>query len=374
MNYEFLKPRLTGARFSGHAIPLEFLQDLSVLEEMIVEVAKWRFLEDHPERKRSPRRFTEGIALKLTGVDDGSAIPVISLFIASVALFPPENQEYFEQARDAFIRAIAAAENNQSVTDHLPEKALSYFDRLGRSLRDGEAIEFSSDVIPKPARLTKETRRRLVLSSSAVKEMTEEAAVRGSVPEADQEKMTFQIQLVDGRRVRSPIPTQHLDTILEAFQGYQAGTRVLLQGVGKFDRSQRLQAFESLEHISMLHPRDVPARLDELRSLQDGWLEGKGVALPDDGLDWLSAAFDQHFPDDLPLPLVFPTAEGGVQAEWSIKPYELSLEIDLTKHAGDWHGLNLQSDVDTTKQLNLDTIQAWEWIARQIRTLSGGPT
>lgn len=186
--------------------------------------------------------------------------------------------------------------------------------------------------------------------------------------------MTFQIQLVDGRRVRSPIPTQHSDTVLEAFQGYQAGTRVLLQGVGKFDRSQRLQAFESLEHISMLHPRDVPARLDELRSLQDGWLEGKGVALPGDGLDWLSATFDQHFPDDLPLPLVFPTAEGGVQAEWSMTPYELSLEIDLTKHAGDWHGLNLQSDEDTTKQLNLDKIQAWEWIARQIRMLSGGAT
>ena len=84
MNTEpFLRPRLTGRRFEGHAIPLEFLKDLAVLEEMIVEVAKWRFLEKNPDRTRSPRGFTKGIELKLTGVEDGSAIAVISLVVAS---------------------------------------------------------------------------------------------------------------------------------------------------------------------------------------------------------------------------------------------------------------------------------------------------
>lgn len=367
---EFLRPRLTGARFEGHAIPLELLQDFSVLEEMIVEVAKWRFLEDHPERQRSPRRFTEGIELKLTGVESGSAVPVISLFLASRMLFP-ENQEYFEKARDAIISAIAAAEQNRPATDHIPEKALSYFDRLGRSLREGEAIEFTSAAFPRPARLTKEVRRKLVLSSTTLKEFTEETSVRGTIPEADQERMTFQLQLLDGKRIRAPLPTQHFDTILQAFHGYRTGTRVLLQGVGAFDRAQRLQGLKSVDHISILDPRDVPARLDELRSLGDGWFEGKGGALPGEGLDWLASAFDQHFPDDLPLPLVFPTVDGGVQAEWSIDPHELSLEIDLTSHVGQWHGLNLQTEDETVERLDLNEQQAWEWIAEQIRTLAG---
>ena len=35
----FLSPRLVGERFVGHAIPLELLKDLAVVEEMIIEVA-----------------------------------------------------------------------------------------------------------------------------------------------------------------------------------------------------------------------------------------------------------------------------------------------------------------------------------------------
>lgn len=65
---EFLTPRMVGPRFAEHAIPLELLKDLAVLEEMIIEVAKWCYLQDHPERKRSPKGFTDGVALKLSGV------------------------------------------------------------------------------------------------------------------------------------------------------------------------------------------------------------------------------------------------------------------------------------------------------------------
>ena len=53
----FLKPRLIGKRFDEHSIPLEFLQDLAVLEQMIKETAKWQFFLTHPERKRIPRGF-----------------------------------------------------------------------------------------------------------------------------------------------------------------------------------------------------------------------------------------------------------------------------------------------------------------------------
>ena len=145
-----------------------------------------------------------------------------------MSLFPPENQLYFERARDAVVNAIGAAEQNQPITAHLPEKSLGYFDRLGRSLRDGEAIEFSTPTHLNPARLTRETRRRLVLASSSVKELTEETVVRGSIPEVDQDDMTFELQLIDGRKVRAPMADQHLETILEAFNAYRArgATRV----------------------------------------------------------------------------------------------------------------------------------------------------
>src|SRR3954470_3494971 len=106
MTEPFLRPRLIGERFEGHSIPLEILKDLAVLEEMIVEVAKSEFLKDHPQRRRSPRRFTDGITLKLTATKEGSLVPVISLVISSMSLFPPENQQCFERARDAVVNAI----------------------------------------------------------------------------------------------------------------------------------------------------------------------------------------------------------------------------------------------------------------------------
>ena len=363
----FLQPRLIGPRFEGHAIPLEFLKDLAVLEEMIVEVAKSEFFKEHPDRQRSPRGFTEGIELKLTSIDEGSAILNIILVLTMTTLFPMDNQQrYFEQAREAVVNAISAAEQNGSITDYLPEETLSYFDKMGRSLRDGEAIEFSTPDHPVAARLTKDTRRKLVLASSGVKELTEEVSIRGTVPEADQDNMTFHVQLSDGRKIRAPIATQHLGTIIDAFNNYNKGIRVMLQGIGRFNRNERLLSFDSVEHITVLDPLDVPARLDELRLLKNGWFEGRGQAPSGSGLDWLSQEFSQRYPENLQMPFLYPTPAGGVQAEWSFGPIEVTCEIDLGSHTAKWHALNMETDSEELRELNLDDAKDWEWLVEQI--------
>jgi hypothetical protein len=368
----FLEPRLTGARFEGHAIPLEFLKDLAVLEEMIVEVAKAEFLKENADRKRSPRGFTEGVEFKLTGIEDGSARPVISLVIAGAAgLFAPSSQTYLERARDSVVNVIAAAEQNQPIKDYLPEKTLGYFDRIGRSLREGEAIEFGRGAQEAPARLTRETRRRLVLASSIVTELTEETFVRGSIPEADQDNMTFELQLLDGRKIKAPIDPQHRDTIIEAFAGYKTGTRILLQGIGRFSRSEKLVGLDSVEHVNILDPLDVAARVDELRLLKNGWLEGGGKAPAPELLDWLIAAFIKGYPDELSLPYLYPTEDGGVRLEWPIARNEISLDIDPQTYRGQWHLLNLDTDAEETRELNLDDAAQWEWIAQRIQEKAG---
>jgi hypothetical protein len=366
----FLSPRLVGERFAGHAIPLELLKDLAVLEEMIIEVAKWRYLQEHPDRKRSPRGFTEGISLKLTAVEEGSAIPQVSLFVDTPQLFPPENQLYFEQARDSIVGAIDAAEHNESITAHLPESLLGYFDRIGRGLRDTEAIEFNPSDTERPSRLSKATRRRLILASSQVQELTEEVTLRGTVPEADQGRMTFELQVINGPRVTAPIATQHLATVLDAFNGYQQGVRVRLQGVGRYNRYDRLQGIETVEHLNLLDANDIPARLDELRALKNGWLDGKGFAPDQEGLDWLSQRFEGHYPDNLLQPFLYPTAEGGVQAEWSLAAQEITLDIRLDSRRAEWHALNMETGEETARDLNLDESADWEWLTTQIRQQS----
>lgn len=371
---EFLRPRLCGTRFEGGGIPLEILSDLAVLKEMLIEVAKWKFFQAYPDRQRSPRGFTEGIELKLSGVEKGSAIPIISLFDTSpqLSMMPRQNLSYFEQAREAIVSTIGAIEHNGSTASHLPEEYLAYFNRIGRSLRDDESIEFETSRHTTPVRLTRETRRKLILVSSSVKEITEEVALRGSIPEADQDRRTFELQLINGHKVSCPIPDPHIDTILKAFNGYRQNTRVLLQGIGKYDRQNRLVGVELVEHISLLDPLDIPARLDEFRDMKDGWLEGEGAAPSLEGLDWLAAGFDRHFPDDLPLPYLYPTPEGGVQAEWSLSENEISLEVDLVTHHGAWHRLKMNNQADDVQELNLDDDNGWAWIVAEIRKMVEG--
>ncbi len=368
----FMRLRLVGKRYDDHSIPLEFLRDVAVLEEMVVEVAKSKFLADHPNRQRSPRGFTRNIHLMLAAIDPGSATLDIRLAPEPPTLLPTVSQNYSGYARDAIIEAISAAENGQPIESHLPERTLSYFDKLGRSLKEGEVVEFDSPDRKTTAKLTKDVRRRLVLASPKVKELTEEISIRGTVPEADQDDMTFEIQLIDGRKVKAPIASQHLDTILEVFNGYQNGMRALFQGIGRFSRGDQLIGFDSIEHLSILDPLDFGAQLDELRLLQDGWLEGEGIAPPSAGLDWLHDAFDRHFPDEAPLPYLYPTETGGVQAEWSFDPNEVTFDVNLETHSGEWHVLNMVSDDASERTLNCDDGEDWRWLVAQIKDMTAG--
>jgi hypothetical protein len=361
---------LVGERFQSHAIPLEFLRDLAVLEEMVVEVAKWRFLQEHPNRKRSPRGFTNDITLTLSAVEEGSVIPVIALVFGS--MLPLPNAVYYEQAKDAIVGAISAATENKPATAFLPEKALAYFDRFGRSLREGEAIEFPSpNPDAPPARLTKEVRRRLLLASTEVKVLTEEVELRGAVHEANQEAMTFQITLPDGSKIPGPIPSQHFDNIVEAFRGYKQGAKILLQGVCRYNRLERLQGIESIEHTTLLDPQDIPARLEELKAMRNGWLDGRGIAPDSAGLDWLAGVIERRYSEDLPLPYVYPVAEGGVRLEWSVTPQEVSLEIDFSRKSGEWHALNLDTDAEETETLDFSDEATWKWLIGRLTEMVG---
>jgi len=86
------------------------------------------------------------------------------------------------------------------------------------------------------------------------------------------------------------------------------------------------------------------------------------IAPSQEGLEWLGSTFDQNFPDSLPLPHVYPTADGNVQVEWSVEPFEATLEINIGNHSAEWHCLNMTSDVEDTHDLSLDEVGDWEWL------------
>ena len=127
-------------------------------------------------------------------------------------------------------------------------------------------------------------------------------------------------------------------------------------------------------------PREVPLRtglgirtqLDSMRTMKDGWLEGGGVAPSPGGLDWLDEAFARHYPEGSPRPHLYPTEDGGVQAEWSLTHWRVSLEINLKSRCGNWFALNLETDDVDERQLRCDEASHWQWLVRRIHDLSRG--
>ena len=370
---EFLRLRLGGARFEDGSIPLDILGELAALRELVLEVARRRFLKEHPGRQRSPRWFNR-IDLNLTSIDRGSAVPVISLVPDEPFsdVVPFQYLHFYEQARDDITHVIGAAEYSESpvANGHFPNHCLAFFNRIGRSLRDDEWIDLHAPSGGESVRLTKQSRLRLIQWSS-IAEASQEVTLRGVVSEADQARMTFELQPVYGPKVGGPIPDGYLGTVVEALARYDSGERVLVEGVGRWDRNNRLSGLESVKRISQLAPLDVPARLDEFRQLRDGWLEEDGQAPDHAGLDWLATSFDRYYPDDVVLPHSFPTPKGGVELEWSLGSQSVVVEVNLETRRGDWLRFDKASDEEDSRILRLSDSASWEWIAAEIRRLSG---
>ncbi len=145
------------------------------------------------------------------------------------------------------------------------------------------------------------------------------------------------------------------------------------------DLWQQKSKDQSLEDTSAADALDIARQLEDMKYLEDGWADGMqsatewgeqyGVAPSHKGLDWLAVQFHAHYARSLPRPYLYPTPEGGVQAEWSLGANEVSLEVDLTSHIAEWHCVNLQTNFSSEQALGLDDEAAWGWIYREIREL-----
>lgn len=362
MEQEFLKPILDGDRFRDHRVPLEVLKDFAALQEMLIEVAKWKFLQGHPLRERVQRNFTKDIELQLAGVEEGSAKLVIVLAFST--LFPPANVRYFEQARTEIVSAIDQSAHGR--TPSLPPQYLTYFDSFGRSLRADETIGFASD--GGIVKLDTAARKKLILASK-VETWTEEVGLRARICEADLHHKSFHFELSDGLRAKAPLDDRYRDAVLDTLKGYNDGAYVLIQGVVQRDRTDRIKGFESIEHVTSLDPLDTTLRLNQLALLENGWFDGKGKAPAKEKLEWLAEAFESDFDSDLPLPYLYPTAEGGVQAEWNLNDWAVTLEIELESRKAEYQALNLKDLSSKDIELALGEDVGWKTLNDELKQL-----
>ena len=365
-NQLFWAPRMKGARFNEHTIPLDILKDLAALESMVLDVAKWHYLEENSDKQRTPNGFSSAVSLQLSTIEEGSAIPNIYLS-TTPSLFPGSAESYFFKAKETIISVVRAVNQGLPFSHLMPPSFLSGFDKIGRSLKPSESIELAPSE-PQAAILDQQVRHKLVLAASKTQKYTENITVRGCISRLHSDENTFTLQLINGRTTTGTYQPQHHDDILTALSGFKevVQTKIKLQGIGTFNRFQRLQSMV-VEHTSILPSRDVGARLDAFRTFKKGWFDGEGEPFEDASLDWLTEAFDNFYLEDLPLPLVFPLPDGTVRAEWRFNDYEASLEIDLRTKQAAWFWFSLSNDHDDEKNLNLMETSDWAYLNKKIK-------
>jgi len=99
-------------------------------------------------------------------------------------------------------------------------------------------------------------------------------------------------------------------------------------------------------------------RCMELLALEPGWLNGEGVPPTWALLKLMGAWLDEHQRQDLEQPRLFPTPEGGVEAEWRVGHLDLSIEFDPSSGLAEWHQLDLDSGAVVEQQVALQDTPA----------------
>jgi hypothetical protein len=118
---------------------------------------------------------------------------------------------------------------------------------------------------------------------------------------------------------------------------------------------------------------DVPLRLQEIAKLEHGWYDGKGLAPAKEPLVRLGQLFETNFDSNLPLPFLYPTTEGGVQAEWTLGDVAVTLEVDLKTFQAEYRALNLKDNACNETMLSLGDQSFWKQLNAALKSLEKSP-
>jgi len=341
----FLTPVFRGQRFGGHGIPLDVLPDLRAYRDLVLELAKVLFLRNNPLRKRVPKGFGDSLRLTLSQLREGSTVAVLTRDQSPREQPPLPNlvvEDVFSEARDLINECVRAAEECRSVPDDFPLELLAAFDGVGRHLKKDESVELRTPGEERGPLLGFKERKHLVLLTRA--DYRAEVELVGRAVAIGTDKSDFRIELDSGEVVTCPLAREREREVTTAIRD-RTRLRIRVDGTGCFDRSDRLERVEQIDGFETIDTLDE--RLRELASLSDGWLDGEGIGLAPSNVDHVREILDNVLGGGIvPMPSVYPRPDGGIQAEWTISPWEVSLVFDFATHKVRMGASDVSSDAE----------------------------
>ncbi len=319
----FLALHFHGSRFDSDAgMPVDALGELVAYRELVIEVARSLFLQQHPDRKRVPKGFADRLQLRLRRVEEGSSVPVLERPSPIGTL---DLSDEFDAARDLISDAIQAAARDESVPAAFPRSALVYFNRLGQGLSDDESIELRAPGQALGPSYTQQIRKALLAGHMNYQR---DATVLGWVTEVDAERMRFQIRRLNAPTVAAPIDAVTFEEVKNALAPTGEGPQVSVSGVGAFDRNDALVRFDSVHELTFEDAADVLTDAVAAAVVGEGWFDGDGSATDPEVVRRAQALLAAIVASGAPQPRVFPVPDGGVQAEWTVGDREISVAVE----------------------------------------------
>lgn len=361
--------RFDGGRFRGRlGMPVASASELDRYARLVTVVAHHLFREDHPQRTRGFKKLDDSFDLRLAGVDEGSVIPVLTRAPLDTHTLFSVDTDYHSEARRLINDALSKGANGYELPNSFPAFAVQDLANLGRGLRGDERMEFSdSKEAPIAATVNRASRQNIQRLANLDKIATEVPLVgRINGLTSDPQKCEFRRE---GKRRK--VVAEYVDPstfeLLYPFLGQRENAPLVeLVVVETTDRAGKHKQYTDVITVEPSLPLEWRARLEEVASVEEGWLY---PASPPPSPDVMAAVRDillAGMDADIARPGMFPSAEGGVQLEWTGGPRTLEVVVlnDRSVHAmwstdGDEEGERPFTDSDP--------YQVAEYIAEVLR-------
>lgn len=325
--------RYVGARFANARLPVDVLSDFAAFRDLLVAFAKSEWKSRNQDRQRLPKGFDKSLSIDLTGVEDGSAIPLLNWNKANAQRnlpgFADELELIVESSFNNIIQLIDGAGNGR-FPRVLPSEYVRALNKLGSGLRDGERIEFAGTkgLDGKVVYLNLARRKDIItgVSETYQARFDECGILRGayadeSVGHIDVETTAYGVIEVLLDR----------DRVMEEFDG-NIGQSLQFDLQIELDNKDHFRRVIEVFDIAVFDA-DVSAdlercrtRLAELRQLESGWHDGEGVALKSAAIEAAEKLIAKRW-GLAGAYRIFPTEEGGVLIEFEHNGWDFSLEF-----------------------------------------------
>jgi len=324
--------RYVGRRFANARLPLDVLSDLPALRDLIAAFAKQEFRQKNPDRQRVPQGFDKAMSFALTKIEDGSAVPKLSLEneIAQQSLpnIGDEMEEIVARAFDRVVRIYDDAAHD-NFPQALPQDAIRALSKLGANIQDDERIEFEGKLGQDGNIVSLDLYRQKKLSTKVRETYTKEFEEVGTLTGIDASHNVIQVKTEEYGEFKLSLegvslPVDQFDGNL--FSPVEFSISIALDAYDEF------KAVEDVHSVDLVRPYNEAVmrcvrRLQELSKIERGWLgDGQGERLVHlagiraTQLIFMRAALADLF-------RIFPTEDGGISLEFDKDGWSFAVEI-----------------------------------------------